>query len=32
MNNTTLLNLRVSNQVKDDFMTICKLNRTSMTG
>ncbi|CAC9538247.1 hypothetical protein [uncultured Gammaproteobacteria bacterium] len=29
--NTTLLNFRVTNQVKDDFMTICKLNCTSMT-
>lgn len=30
--NTTLLNLRVSNQVKDDFQTVCKLNRTTMNG
>ena len=30
--NTTLLNLRVSNQVKDDFQTVCKLNSTTMTG
>ena len=29
--NTTLLNFRVIDQVKDDFMTTCKLNCTSMT-
>ena len=29
--NTTLLNFRVTDQVKDDFMTTCKLNCTSMT-
>lgn len=28
---TTLLNFRVTDQVKDDFMTTCKLNCTSMT-
>ncbi len=29
--NTTLLNFRVTDQVKDDFMTTCQLNCTSMT-
>ena len=29
--NTTLLNFRVTDQVKNDFMTTCKLNCTSMT-
>lgn len=29
--NTTLLNFRVTDQIKDDFMTTCKLNCTSMT-
>ena len=29
--NTTLLNFRVTDQVKDDFMATCKLNCTSMT-
>ena len=29
--NTTLLNFRVTDQVKDDFMTTCRLNCTSMT-
>ncbi len=29
--NTKLLNFRVTDQVKDDFMTTCKLNCTNMT-
>ena len=29
--NTILLNFRVTDQVKEDFMTTCKLNCTSMT-
>ena len=29
--NTTLLNFRVTDQVKNDFMTTCKLNCTTMT-
>ncbi|MBT6402406.1 hypothetical protein HOK09_03010 [Candidatus Woesearchaeota archaeon] len=28
---TTLLNFRVTSQVKEDFMTTCRLNCTSMT-
>lgn len=29
--NTTLLNFRAPNDIKDDFMKVCKLNCTTMT-